>query len=111
MLIGRVVVERDDDDRARGGKEFEWIEPLLNVSRQPRHLAVIAASEPLFQTRRLLLERCRADNADFLKAFEKRAFFDRPRSDRCSNHRTTVYCIFCIVIVTMGVSPAVRLYD
>src|ERR1043166_7783826 len=110
MLIGSVVVEGNDDDRARWREKLEWIDALLDISRHPRHIAVVAAGEPLFQSRRLLLERFRADNSNFVKAFEERAFFNRPRSDRCRKHRRAVYCIFWIVTVTIGVSPAVRLY-
>lgn len=76
MLIGCVVVERNDNDRARGGKQFERVETLRNVARHPRHLAVVAACEPLFQSRSLFVERCSANDADFLKSFGEGAFFN-----------------------------------
>ena len=76
MLSWRVVVESNDHNRSRLGKYCAWIETLLDLARHPRHFAVVAAGEPLFQARGLVDERFRTHDPDFVKSFEKRAFFD-----------------------------------
>ena len=90
---------------------------------------MIAASQPLFQAPPFLVERGGADDSDFRETLGACAFFDRVRRDCVTNSLlvwkhsgaglkthppmiTDYFAVgsFWIVIVIIGVSPAVRLY-
>src|ERR1051325_2753456 len=84
MLVWCEVVERDDDDRTRSGKDLERAEALLHVAGHPAHLAVVAARQPLLQPAPFVCKRLGADDPNFVESLEKTPCLDVASEDHYS---------------------------
>ena len=70
-----VIVQPDDDNRARVWKKLLGIGALLGISRHVGHFAVETTREPLLQPEAFVAEHFRADDADLVESDFPRARF------------------------------------
>jgi len=47
LVLARVVVEREDDDRSDAGEDFARVDTAVGIARHPLHVAVFAVVDPL----------------------------------------------------------------
>src|SRR2546423_9399564 len=80
VLVWRVVVERDRDDRARGRQNQSRVCALFRLALHPMHLAVKAVGEPFLKPLAFTLQRTGANDAHYVEAFGASLLFDLLRA-------------------------------
>ena len=80
MLLRRVVVQSDDDNRLRCGKNLSGVGPLFRVARHIAHLALITARKPLLQPPALGRELLYTHDANFVESKFERLVCDFRRA-------------------------------